>query len=95
MRIIDLISRLQTLYHTYDDEYKSVMGEPEIVIDVFEKIGSTHTFEYVGFVPDIVIEKTDCGTYDILNAFYETKNTSPKAKKSFSEPWLFPKSGEA
>lgn len=95
MRIIDLISKLQALYNTYDDEYKSVMGEPEIVIDVFEKIGDSHQFEYAGYFPDIVIEKTDCGTYDILNAFYENKNPKPQAKKSFSEPWPYPQSGEA
>lgn len=95
MKIIDLIAKLQVLYNTYDDEYKSVMGEPEIVIDVFEKIGNSHQFEYAGFVPDIVIEKTDDGTYDILNAFYEVKNTKPKTKKPTSEPWPWPQGGEA
>lgn len=95
MRIIDLISQLQALYNTYDDEYKSVMGEPEIVIDVFEKIGDSHQFEYAGFVQDIVIEKTDDCVYDILSAFYENKDTKTKAEKPTSEPWPYPQGGEA
>jgi hypothetical protein len=88
MQIIKLIKQLQSLYATYDDEYKSVMGEPEIVIDVFEKIGDTHQFEYVGYSPDIIIEKTDCGTYDILSAFYENPKT--ETEKPASALWPFP-----
>lgn len=100
MKIIDLIAKLQALYNTYDDEYKSVMGEPEIVIDVFEKMGvkdrfgsnqSHYGFEYSGFSPDIVIEKTDCGTYDILSAFYE--NPKIETEKSSSAIWPYPPEG--
>lgn len=86
MKIIDLIDKLQTLYNTYDDEYKSVMGEPEIMIDVFKPIqdvfgNNTHTWTYTGFGKDIVISKTDDGVYDILSAFYEDQTT--KTTESF------------
>lgn len=90
MQIKALISKLQDLYDSYDEDYKSVMGEPEIVIDNFGRLGNTHTFEYLGYNPQIVIEKTDCGTYDILNAFYESKNQNPKAEKSAGSSWPFP-----
>jgi hypothetical protein len=73
MKIIDLIKRLQDLYATYDDEYKSVMGEPEIVIDTFAKLHKDEgTFRYAGYSPSIDIQKTDCGTYDVLSAFLDS-----------------------
>lgn len=93
MKLIDLISQLQALYNTYDDEYKETMGEPEIVIDVFDRLGNTHTFEYGGFTKDIVIEKTDCGTYDILSKFHENCNKDTKTKELFGEPWPYPEVG--
>lgn len=90
MRIIDLIDKLQTLYNTYNDEYKAVMGEPEIVIDVFEKHNATGWFEYMGYIPNIVIEKTDCGTYDILSKFHENQDQISEAEESVCSPWPFP-----
>lgn len=91
MRIIDLIEQLQALYNTYDDEYKAIMGEPEIVIDMFEKRDDTGWFEYAGWSPWIVIEKTDDGVYDILNAFYDQDKDS-KTPKSVCAAWPFPPS---
>ena len=73
MRLIDLIKRLQDLHATYDDEYKTVMGEPEIVIDTFAKLHKDeHTFRYAGFSPSIEIQKSDCGSYDVLSAFLDS-----------------------
>ncbi len=74
MLIKDLIKQLQELYATYDDEYKYVAGEPEIMIDIFEPIvdvfgNSTHTFAYMGFDKDIIIDKSGDGVYDILSRF--------------------------
>ena len=86
MRLIDLINTLQDLYNTYDDEYKEVMGEPEIVIDSFDRIGNTHTFEYAGYNDKIVVEKTDCGSYDIINKF-GNQNETAEAEKPV---WPFP-----
>lgn len=62
------------------------MGEPEIMIDVFQKnpIFSTFSptvFNYAGFGKDIVISKSDDGVYDILSAFYEDQTT--KTTESF------------
>jgi hypothetical protein len=91
MQIKHLIEQLQTLYNTYNDEYKATMGEPEIVIDMFEKRDDTGWFEYAGFSPWIVIEKTDCGTYDILNAFYD-QDQEPETKKPLHTSWPFPPS---
>ncbi len=74
MLIKDLIIQLQELYATYDDECKQVMGEPEIMIDVFKLIRdadgkSTHVFSYQGFGKEVLIEKSSDGVYDILSRF--------------------------
>ena len=57
------------------------MGEPEIVIDTFDKVASGDNmfnhYVYGGFSPHIVIEKTDCGTYDILSGFGSETDTKP------------------
>ncbi len=71
MQLKSLIEELQKLYDSYDDEYKMVMGEPEIMIDVFSK-NPNHVageFNYAGFSNRITIEKTDDGVYDVLCAF--------------------------
>lgn len=69
MRIIDLIKKLEDLYCTYDDEYKHVMGEPEIMIDCFDIADNGVDIEYRGFIKDIYIDKSADGVYDILRAF--------------------------
>lgn len=70
MRLIDLIRELEDLYYSYDDEYKSVMGEPEIMIDTFtENENEKHTFHYSGFSNEIFIDKSADGVYDIIRAF--------------------------
>lgn len=68
MKLIDLIHQLEDLYYSYDDEYRSFAGEPEIMIDTFDSVGD-HKFEYVGFSPDIYIDKSADGVYDIIRAF--------------------------
>jgi hypothetical protein len=73
MKLIDLIKQLEDLYCTYDDEYKHHMGEPEIMIDVFRECDTPHKFEYSGFSPNIVIDKSADGVYDIIRAFYTEK----------------------
>lgn len=96
MKIKDLIKQLQELDASYDDEYREIFGEPEIIINVFEKITDDllggRLFEYAGYSNEIVIEKTDCGTYDIISTFVNNENKNPtiKAKKFPSEPWPFP-----
>lgn len=70
MKTIDLIAKLQALIIAHEP-CKEMMGEHEIVIDVFKhsSIPSDHTFAYMGFSPDIKIEKSADGCYDILSAF--------------------------
>ena len=80
MLIKDLIEQLTALYNIYTPEDKEIMGEPEIMIDVFDPLpGKAGWFEYVGFSTQIVIEKTDDGVYDILSSFNENPCKSIKA----------------
>ncbi len=63
---------LDTLEQLYIEEMKDVevMGEPEIMIDAFEKIGDTHTFKYCGYDNrKIDVERSDDGVYLIINRF--------------------------
>jgi hypothetical protein len=83
MQIKDLIAKLEALYNTYDDEYKAVMGEPEIMIDVFEKSHNDWR-EYAGWSPTIIIDKSYDGVYDILSAFYEDHPKREEAAQSAS-----------
>lgn len=98
MQIKQLISQLQELYATYDDEYKSVMGEPEVMIDIFRlprnHDPSKYLRQYAGFSGKIVINKSPDGVYDILSAFDEDQNQTEKAKELSSNPWPFPQSGK-
>jgi hypothetical protein len=68
MLLLDLIRELEDLYYSYDEEYRAVMGEPEIMIDTFALIGD-HKFQYAGFGKDIYIDKTADGVYDVIRAF--------------------------
>lgn len=70
MLLKDLIQTLQVLYNRYDDEYKQIAGEPEIMIDQFALTGKEpHTFFYAGFDKDIAIEQSSDGVYLIINRF--------------------------
>ena len=70
MLIKDLIELLQK---HYEEEMKhvDVLGEPEIMIDVFDKV-EDHKFHYSGFSNKITIERSSDGVYLILSAFKET-----------------------
>ena len=73
MRTLDLITKLQLLVEQHRP-MEEVMGDHEIVIDVFRKApGHEHLFQYSGFSPNIEIEKSKDGVYDIISAF-ETEN---------------------
>jgi len=82
MQIKKLIKQLEAIYSTYDDEYKSVMGEPEIMLDVFAlakdypgypKLNPCRFLrEYAGWTPDIIIEKSTDGVYDVISSFAES-----------------------
>ena len=70
MLLKDLIQTLQTLYNKYDEDYKSVAGEPEIMIDHFALTGKEpHTFFYAGFSKEINIHHSNDGVYLIMNRF--------------------------
>lgn len=70
MQLKLFIEQLQALYATYDDEYKQIAGEPEIMVDCFERhVDSEHKFYYAGFHPEIRIEKSSDYCYDIINLF--------------------------
>jgi hypothetical protein len=85
MRIIDLIDGLQKLRATYNDEYLNIMGEPEIMIDVFKLVNpdtpGDYTRMYAGFHNKITIDKTPDGVYDVISSFaesYENEHTTAK-----------------
>lgn len=82
MRIIDLIAKLQALRAEYDDEYLSMMGEPEIMVDRF-KPAENHTFHYAGFDNEITIEKTQDGVYDIISGFANETQTNNSQAPQF------------
>lgn len=67
MKTKDLILKLQQLIDAHEP-LLDMMGEHEIVIDVFESAGNHH-FTYKGFTSDIKIEKSGDGVYDIISAF--------------------------
>lgn len=70
MYLKDLIEKLQEIYDSHDVEEKLVMGEPEIMIDIFRHaLGHEHLFEYTGFDRDIEIEESGDGVYHILSRF--------------------------
>lgn len=71
MLLKDLIKELQSIY---DKETSNggleVMGEPEIMIDVFEEVyGADRLFGYKGFDKEVRIDRSDDGVYLILNRF--------------------------
>lgn len=73
MRLIDFIADLQNLYNSYSDEYKSTVGEPEIVIDIFSQSKKdAMEYKYSGYSDKIKIEKSEDGIFDVLSAFSST-----------------------
>lgn len=67
MKTKDLITQLQKLIDEHEP-LVNMMGEHEIVRDVFVPIGE-HIFEYRGFSTDITIQKSCDGVYDIISGF--------------------------
>lgn len=64
----DLIKLLQDKLER-DKEYEEIMGESEIMIDCFVKTTPPGSFHYGGFSPEIIIERSDDGVYEILSGF--------------------------
>lgn len=70
MNLRKFINMLESEYEQ-QMQYSDVMGEPEIVIDVFIQM-SDGSREYGGFTTkDIVIDTTSDGVYRVLTAFAE------------------------
>lgn len=68
MYIKDLIVLLSKHY-VEEMKHADVLGEPEIMIDVFKQVpGSTH-FTYGGIVHDVRVERSADGVYLILSKF--------------------------
>ncbi len=90
MLIKDLISQLEALYNTYDDEYKKVFGEPEIMIDTFRlkyPNSCNYVREYAGFSGNVVISKSSDGINDILSAFYEDQDSKHQTQEFPGSAW--------
>lgn len=67
MKIKDLIKQLQDLDAMNYTTKKSIDYESEIMIDMFERDGEG--FKYCGISPEIRIEQSAEGVYDILSGF--------------------------
>ena len=71
MLIKDLITQLQSLYEQ-QKHLMEVMGEPEILIDVFtEAKDHKHLFRYAGLSKNIKLEFTADGVYHVISSFEE------------------------
>jgi hypothetical protein len=67
----ELIKQLQKLVDEHEPHIE-VMGEHEIMIDIFERTAPA-TFQYSGFSPYIIIEPTSDGVYHVLTAFSDAQ----------------------
>lgn len=102
MLIRDLIAELEALYNTYDDEYKKVMGEPGISIDVFrQKYPGSPNIDrvYAGISTDIKIERYPRSWYEpVICAFSEPYDedyyTTEKGQKRIGSACPWPQSWE-
>jgi hypothetical protein len=73
----DLIKLLQDKLER-DKQHEHIMGESTIEIDCFAPVKDTHFFTYNGFSPNIEIDKTTDGLYDILSCFQKEFNNGTK-----------------
>lgn len=67
MQTKDLIKQLQALVDRHEPDVE-VMGEHEIMIDVWTKDFSDQIWQYSGFSPNIEITYSADGVYPILAA---------------------------
>ena len=77
----DLIKLLEekVAEHESDPEYYAMVGELEIVVDRFQKIGDTHTFHYVGYDTNINVEPDCTNANLIISAFAEESPPNTKS----------------
>ena len=70
MLVRDLITQLEALIvaNDADPEWKAMMGEATVVIDMFRWDEDRGAFNYIGFSQDVRITKSADGVYDILTA---------------------------
>ena len=68
----DLIALLEQKIKEHEP-MKEMMGELDLVVDRFEKVGDTHAFKYVGWDPNIQLEFDITTGHFIINAFAEEK----------------------
>ena len=80
MRCKDLITQLEKLIAD-NEPHKRIMGEAEVMIDVFHWNEERGSFDYQGFSPEVRITKSADGVYDILTAAREQvkrKSSTPQ-----------------
>jgi len=69
MLLKQLIDELTEIY-LHEVKYSKVMGEPEIMIDVFKPDPFMKGYRtYAGFSPNVKIERSSDGIYYILSQF--------------------------
>jgi hypothetical protein len=75
MYLKDLITRLQQIYDMHSQQ-KDLLGEPEIVIDKFERVESktfNRLYEHRGITPDIAVTRTTDGVFLVLSSVKDRK----------------------
>ncbi len=103
MLIKDLIAELEALYNTYDDEYKEVMGEPGISLDVFRlKYPGSPNYDrdYAGISIIIRIDKYPRNWYEPVivsfsEPYDEDYDKTEEGKKRLGSACSWPQSWEA
>lgn len=73
MLIKDLIKLLEEEYKK-QEPYIEMMGEPEVMMDVFEPSDQPHLFRYAGFDKEFIFDWSGDGVYRILRGFRDRSN---------------------
>lgn len=86
MLIKDLIKLLEEEYKLQESfryhNGQDIMGEPEIVIDVFDL--KDYQIEYRGFTPEIYITSSNDGVYRILTGWSLTEEEKLKSREIYN-----------
>lgn len=78
MYLKDFIHELIEIYQAYPEEYKAIVGEPEIVIETFNKLYSKtipYLYQFKGIRPEIDIKRSPEGSFLVLSAITNPNET--------------------
>lgn len=58
MLLKDLIEQLQDIYSRYSQSYKQIEGEPEVAMELYERVKNTDYLKFRGITPELSAVKT-------------------------------------